>query len=150
MQPVSGKLRQRSVAIVFHASGRQIVGARGRGLVAGSPPGIRRLHRRSTVRELFALDANALAQPVAESVLPFETGLRRIRSNSIIFCSSDAADVVFSHSYREICSSFSEVFAAIASIFRRYTPRPRRPAPWRHAFSYWWTKDRSRSSRMRF
>ena len=61
-QPVSGKPRQRSVLIVSHASGRQIVGARGHRLVAARQPEIGLLHRRSFVREIFALDANNLAQ----------------------------------------------------------------------------------------
>ena len=64
-QPVSGKPQQRPVSTVFHASGRQIAGTRGHRLVAGWLPEIGLLHRRSTVREIFALDAGILAQPAA-------------------------------------------------------------------------------------
>ena len=88
----------------------EIVGARGRRLVAGRQQEIGLLHRRSTAREIFALDANALAQLVAGVVLHFETGLRRIRSNNMISCSSAAADGAFSHSYPKFAALLEKFF----------------------------------------
>src|SRR5882724_2040422 len=90
--PASDRPRLPSGAAAFHVSRREIARAPRRLPVAELPPEIGCWRHRSTAQEIFALDADISAQPVASKISCQKTSLRRIRSNRLASCSGDAAD----------------------------------------------------------